>query len=93
MVQDRRVSVYHAAPLCRKCDDEVSKVQRASEKAGAGVEVRFSLWKRIKYGLRFLAMPVVVIDNKTFSVLGAFHEETLIAELKRGEKEAALGAR
>ncbi len=80
-----RVAVYHATPLCRKCDDELSKIQRASEKAGAAMQVKLSLWKRIKYGLRFLTMPVVVIDKKSFSVLGAFQEEALIAELKKTE--------
>jgi hypothetical protein len=92
-IQDKKVSVYHVTPLCRKCDDELSKVQRASDRAGVGVDVRFSLWKRIKYGLRFLSMPVVVIEDKAFSVLGAFGEEALIAELKKNKKEAAPGAR
>jgi hypothetical protein len=78
-----RVEVYHATPLCRKCDDELSKIERASKKAGVGMHVTFSLWKRIKYGLQFLSMPVVVIDNRPFSVLGAFGEEALASELKR----------
>lgn len=82
-----RVAVYHATPLCRKCDDELSKVQKASEKAGAEIQVKFSFWKRIKYGFRFLSMPVVVVDNRSFSVLGAFQEEALIAELQKNEKE------
>lgn len=79
----KTVVVYHATPLCRKCDDELSKVQRASERAGAGLQVRYSLWNRIKYGLRFFSMPVVVVDNRTFSVLGSFGEEALAAELNR----------
>lgn len=79
----KTVIVYHATPLCRKCDDELSKVQRASERAGAGLQVRYSLWNRIKYGLRFFSMPVVVVDNRTFSVLGSFGEEALAAELNR----------
>ena len=79
----KTVVVYHATPLCRKCDDELSKVQRASERAGADLHVRYSLWNRVKYGLRFLSMPVVVVDNRTFSVLGSFGEETLVAELKK----------
>ncbi len=82
-----RVDVYHATPLCKKCDSEVSRIQKASGQAGAGTRVTFSPWKRFKYGLQLLRMPVVVIDNKPFSVLGAFSEETLISELKRGEKK------
>ncbi len=78
-----RVAIYHAVPLCKKCDSEVSRIQRASEQAGTGVEVTFSLWKRIKYGLQLLRMPVVVIDKKPFSVLGAFGEGTLIAKLRK----------
>lgn len=89
----KRVTVYHATPLCSKCDDEVSKIQKASEKAGAAMQVKFSIWKRIKYGLRFLSMPVVVIDGKTFSVLGAFQEESLVAELKRREAGPAVSPR
>jgi hypothetical protein len=88
-----RVTVCHATPLCRKCGDEVSKVQRASEQAGTELQVKFSLWNRIKYGLRFLSMPVVVVDGQTFSVLGAFREESLIAELERNEKRPAAAAR
>lgn len=79
----RRVVVYHATPLCRKCDEELSKVQRASSQEGTVLQVKYSLWKRIKYGLRFLSMPVVVVDGKPFSVLGAFDEGSLRAELKR----------
>ncbi len=89
----RMVAIYHATPLCRKCNDEVSQIERASEKAGAGIRIQLSLWKRIRFGLRFLRMPVVVIDNKPFSVLGAFQEEALIAELKRSEKESLLTGR
>jgi len=77
-----RVAVYHATPLCRKCDSEVSRIQRATEQAGTGMQVTFSLWKRIKYGLQLMSMPVVVVDNRPFSVLGAFGEEALAAELK-----------
>jgi len=79
----KTVVVYHATPLCRKCDDELSKVQRVSERAGADLQVRYSLWNRIKYGLRFFSMPVVVVENRTFSVLGSFGEEALAAELKK----------
>ena len=88
-----RVTVYHATPLCKTCDDELSKVQRASQKAGAEMQVKFSLWNRIKYGVRFLSMPVVVIDDRTFSVLGAFREESLIAELEKSEKRQPVTAR
>jgi len=77
-----RVAVYHAIPLCSKCNSEVSRVQKASEQAGTGTHVTFSLWKRIKYGLQLMSMPVVVVDNKPFSVLGSFGEEALAAELK-----------
>jgi hypothetical protein len=87
---EERITVYHAMPLCNKCDNEVSRIQKASERAGTGMRVTFSLWKRIKYGLGFLSMPVVVIDNKPFSVLGAFGEETLISELKRAEKKPII---
>jgi hypothetical protein len=90
---EERVAVYHAAPLCKKCDSEVSRIQKASEQAGTGMRVTFSLWKRIKYGLGLLSMPVVVIDNKPFSVLGAFGEETLISELKRDEKKPMIRTR
>ncbi len=83
-----RVEVYHATPLCRKCDDELSKVRKVSERAGAGMQVKLSLWKRIKYGMRFFSMPVVVVDNKPFSVLGAFQEEALIGELSKKESRA-----
>lgn len=79
----KTVVVYHATPLCRTCDDELSKVRRAAERAGAGLEVRYSLWNRIKYGLRLFSMPVVVVDNRTFSVLGSFGEEALAAELDK----------
>lgn len=79
----KNVVVYHATPLCRKCDNELSKVRRASERAGADMQVTFSLWKRIKYGLRFFGMPVVVVNNRAFSVLGSFGEETLASELKK----------
>ncbi len=80
---ENRVTVYHAVPLCKKCADDVSKIQKASEQAGTGAHVTFSLWNRLKYGLKLLSNPVVVIDNKPFSVLGAFGQETIIAELKR----------
>ncbi len=80
---ENRVTVYHAVPLCKKCSNDVSKVQKASEQAGTGTRVAFSFWNRLKYGLKLLSNPVVVIDDKPFSVLGAFGEETLIAELKR----------
>jgi hypothetical protein len=78
----KSVVVYHATPLCRKCHEELSKVQKASSQEGSGMQVRYSLWKRIKYGLRFLSMPVVVVDGKPFSVLGMFDEASLRAELK-----------
>lgn len=78
-----RVTVYHAIPLCKKCTSDVSRIQKAAEQAGTGTRVTFSLWHRLKYGLKLLSNPVVVIDNKPFSVLGAFGEEALIAELKR----------
>ncbi len=80
---ENRVTVYHAVPLCKKCADDVSKIQKASEHAGSGTRVTFSLWNRLRYGLKLLSNPVVVIDNKPFSGLGAFGEETIIAELKR----------
>jgi len=80
-----RVAVYHAIPLCSKCDSEVSRIQTASELAGTGTQVTFSLWKRIKFGLQLMSMPVVVVDNKPFSVLGAFDEPALIAQLKNNE--------
>lgn len=88
--QKERVAIYHAMPLCKKCNREVSRIKKASENAGAGMLVMFSFWKRIKYGLRLLRMPVVVIDNKPFSTLGAFGEETLAAELKRGKRSPDL---
>lgn len=91
--REERVAVYYAIPLCKKCDNEVSKIQKASEHAGTGTQITFSLWKRIKYGLQLMRMPVVVIDNKPFSVLGAFGEEALISELKRDEKKPLLQAR
>lgn len=77
-----RVAVYHAIPLCRKCNSEVSRIQRASDQAGTGTQVTLSLWKRIKFGLQLMSMPVVVVDNKPFSILGAFGEDALAAELK-----------
>ena len=79
----KKVAVYHVTPMCKKCSDEVSKIQRASEQAGTETEVSFSLWKRLKYGLQLLSNPVVVINDRPFSVLGAFGEEALIAELRR----------
>jgi len=88
-----RVAVYHAIPLCRKCDSEVSRIQSASEQAGTGTQVTFSLWKRFKFGLQLMSMPVVVVDNKPFSVLGAFDEPALIAQLKNVEKKPPLPAR
>ncbi len=78
-----RVTVYHAVPLCKKCANDASKIRKASEHAGTGARVTFSVWNRLKYGLKLLSNPVVVIDDKPFSVLGAFGEETIIAELKR----------
>ncbi len=80
---DNRVTVYHAIPLCRKCTNDVSRIQTAAGQAGSGTKVTFSLWNRIKYGLKLLSNPVVVVDGKPFSVLGAFGEEALIAELRR----------
>lgn len=79
---EKKVVVYHATPLCRKCHDEISRVQRASAQAGTEMQVKYSLWNRIKYGLRFFTMPVVVVDGKPFSVLGAFDEDVLSAALK-----------
>jgi hypothetical protein len=38
-------------------------------------------------------MPVVVVDGQTFPVLGAFQEESLIAELEQNEKRPAAAAR
>lgn len=81
--REKTVSVYHATPLCRKCKDELSRVERASSQEGAKTRVVFSLWKRIKYGIRLLNMPVVVVNDRPFSVLGAFGEEALASELKR----------
>ncbi len=80
---EKTVVVYHATPLCRKCKDELSRVERASSREGAKARVTFSLWKRIKYGIRLLNMPVVVVNDRPFSVLGAFGEEALASELKR----------
>ncbi len=81
----KRVTVYHVTPICKKCSDEVLKIRRAAERAGTGAQVSFSLWRRLKYGLKLLGNPVVVIDDRPFSVLGAFGEETLVAELQRKE--------
>lgn len=78
----KSVVVYHATPLCGKCKDEIARVETASSREGAKTRVTFSLWKRIKYGLQLMSMPVVVVNNRPFSVLGAFGEEALIAELK-----------
>ncbi len=80
---DSRVAVFHTLPLCAKCKEEVSKVRTASAKRDSAVQVRLSLWKRLKYGLQLLNMPVVVVDGKPFSVLGAFKEEALVAELDK----------
>ena len=82
-MDESRVTVYHALPLCGKCKEEVSKVRKASALGDSGVQVRFSLWKRLKYGLQLMNMPIVVVDGSPFSVLGAFKEEALIAELSR----------
>lgn len=78
-----RVTVYHTLPLCGKCKEEVSKVRKASTQSRANVQVKYSLWKRLKYGLQLLNMPVVVVDGRPFSVLGAFKEVALVAELDK----------
>ena len=78
----KSVVVYHATPLCGKCKDEILKVEKASAREGARTRVAFSLWKRLKFGLQLVSMPVVVVDNRPFSVLGAFEEEALAAVLR-----------
>ncbi len=83
MTMENRVTVYHAVPLCKKCSDDASKIRKASGHAGTGARVTFSVWNRLKFGLKLLSNPVVVIDDKPFSVLGAFGDKTLIAELER----------
>lgn len=80
---NERVTIVHALPLCGKCKEEVSKVQTASAQKDSGVEVKLSLWKRLKYGLQLMSMPVVVVDGRPFSVLKGFKEKALIAELDR----------
>ncbi len=82
-MEESRVAVFHTLPLCSKCQEEVSKVRTASAKRDSGVQVRLSLWKRLKYGLQLMNMPVVVVDGRPFSVLGAFKEEALVAELDK----------
>lgn len=82
-VDKNRVTVYHTLPLCGKCKEEVSRVRKASSQRETTVQVKFSLWKRLKFGLQLMNMPVVIVDGKPFSVLGAFKEEALIAELDR----------
>lgn len=79
----KKIGVYYATPLCRKCRDGVSKVKKVADQEGAEVEVRHSIWKRIKYGAQLLRMPVVVVDGKSFSVLHSFKEEALAAELRQ----------
>ncbi len=81
----KQVTVYHITPMCSKCTDEVSKIRKASEQAGAAMHVSMSLWKRLKFALQLASSPIVVIDDRPFSILGAFGEEALIAELKRGK--------
>lgn len=82
-MSESRVTVYHTLPLCGKCKEEVSKVRKASAQEESGVRVKFSFWKRLKYGLQLMNMPVVVVDGRPFSVLGAFKEESLVAELSK----------
>lgn len=79
--EGKKVVVYHATPLCKKCHEELSRVRRAAAHAGTTVQVKHSLWKRLSFGMRFLIMPVVVVNDRPFSVLGAFSEETLSSEL------------
>ncbi len=68
---ENRVTVYHAIPLCKNCQSDVSRVQMAAAQAGSGTHVAFSFWNRLKYGLKLLKSPVVVADGRHFSVLGA----------------------
>ncbi len=80
---NERVTVVHALPLCGKCKEEVSKVRAASAQKDSAVRVKLSLWRRFKCGMQLMNMPVVVVDGRPFSVLGAFREEALAAELDK----------
>ncbi|MCS4541552.1 MAG: hypothetical protein HY929_04415 [Euryarchaeota archaeon] len=85
-MNESRIAVYYATPLCKKCKKELSKVQRISVQEKIDLRVEHSIWKRIKYGIQLMNMPIVVINGKSFSVLGAFKEEALVAELKQYQK-------
>lgn len=90
-MRESRVAVFHTLPLCIKCKEEVAKVKSASAKRDSGVQVKLSLLKRLKYGLQLLNMPVVVVDGRPFSVLGAFREEALVAELDKNTTRNVSG--
>ncbi len=90
-MNESRVTVFHTLPLCAKCKEEVSKVKTASAKRASDVQVKLSVWKRLKYGLQLLNMPVVVVDGRPFSILGAFEEEALVAELDKNKARTISG--